>query len=69
MSAMENEKIYIKIKDSCETIFRNKYSIYDHDTIYDSILSLIVQYKKNSVAILISKVGLLGLFIITFAVI
>ncbi len=39
---------YMKIKETCEKVFRGKYRIFDEDVIYDTMTSIIIQYKKNS---------------------
>ena len=38
---------YIEIKEKCERVFRGKYGIFDEDVIYDTMVSIIFQYKKN----------------------
>ena len=42
---------YLKIRETCEKVFRGKYRIFDEDVIYDTMTSIIMQYKKNSAQI------------------
>lgn len=42
------EDLYLDIKEKCEKVFKGKYNIYDEDVIYDTMTSIILQYKKNS---------------------
>lgn len=45
------KSLYLEIKNKCEKVFKGKYRIYDEDVIYDTMTSIILQYKKNSVNI------------------
>lgn len=51
---------YIKIKEKCERVFKGKYGIFDEDVIYDTMVSIIFQYKKNKDQIRNLNAWLLG---------
>lgn len=51
---------YIEIKEKCERVFRGKYGVFDEDVIYDTMVSIIFQYKKNKEQIRNLNAWLLG---------